>query len=81
MAEAMRKVHTCGRDLLRRQWWPVGPKLVFDQMPTPVPEIMDGSLHYNTFFLQLFLFPNKSYMDVNLLKTENCLYTFLFKFK
>jgi hypothetical protein len=25
---------------------PVGPKLVFDQMAAPVPEIMDGSLLY-----------------------------------
>jgi hypothetical protein len=25
-------------------WWPVGPKLVFDQMAAPVPEIMDEYL-------------------------------------
>jgi hypothetical protein len=29
------------RGLLRGWWWPVGPKLVFDQMAAPVPEIMD----------------------------------------
>jgi hypothetical protein len=25
----------------------VGPKLLFDQMAAPVPEIMDGSLYHN----------------------------------
>jgi hypothetical protein len=25
-------------------WWPVGPKLIFDQMVATAPEIMDGSL-------------------------------------
>jgi hypothetical protein len=25
--------------------WPVGPKLVIDQMAAPVPDIMDGSLY------------------------------------
>jgi hypothetical protein len=34
-------VHTRGRRLVRRWWWPVGPKLVFDQMAAPVPEIKD----------------------------------------
>jgi hypothetical protein len=29
----------------RRCWWPVGPKLVFDQRAAPVPKIWDGSLH------------------------------------
>jgi hypothetical protein len=32
-----------GRGLLRGWWWPVGPKLVSDQMAAPVPEIMDTS--------------------------------------
>jgi hypothetical protein len=31
-----------GRELLPGWWWPVGPKLVFDQMASLVPEIMDG---------------------------------------
>jgi hypothetical protein len=35
------KVHMGGRGLHRGWWWPVGPKLVFDQMAAPVPEIMD----------------------------------------
>jgi hypothetical protein len=39
------KVHTCGRVLLRGWWWPVGPKLVFDQMAAPVPESMDDCLY------------------------------------
>jgi hypothetical protein len=38
-------VHKCGRRLLRGWWWPVGPKLVFDQMAAPVSEIMDGPLY------------------------------------
>jgi hypothetical protein len=32
---------------IRAEWdyfWPLGSKLVFDQMATTVPEIMDGSL-------------------------------------
>jgi hypothetical protein len=33
------------KGLLRRWWWPVGPKSVFDQRPAPVLEIMDGSLY------------------------------------
>jgi hypothetical protein len=37
-----RRMHAEG-GLLRGRWWPVGPKLVFDQMAAPVPEIMDGS--------------------------------------
>jgi hypothetical protein len=46
MAEALRMVHTCGRVLLRWWRWPVNPKLVFDQMAAPVPEIMDTSGRY-----------------------------------
>jgi hypothetical protein len=41
MAEALEAVHTCRMGLLRVWWWPVGPKLIFDQMAAPVPEIMD----------------------------------------
>jgi hypothetical protein len=45
MAEAPGTLHTSGRELLHGLCWPVGPKLVSDQMATPVPEIMDGSLY------------------------------------
>jgi hypothetical protein len=45
MAEAMGTVLTRGRRLLRKRWWPVGPKLVFDQIASPVMEIMDGPLY------------------------------------
>jgi hypothetical protein len=45
MAEALRTVHTGRRELLRGCWWPVGPKLVFDQMAAPVPEIMAVSFY------------------------------------
>jgi hypothetical protein len=45
MAEAWGTVHTLGKGLLRGWWWPVGPKLVFDQMAAPVPEIINGSLY------------------------------------
>jgi hypothetical protein len=34
-----------GRIAGGRRWWPIGPKLVFNQMEAPVPEIMDGSLY------------------------------------
>jgi hypothetical protein len=46
MAEKLGTVHTRGRKLLRGWRWPVGPKLVFDQMVAPVPEIMDSSLYF-----------------------------------
>jgi hypothetical protein len=45
MAEALGTVHTPWRGLLREWWWPVDPKLVFDQLAASVPEIMDGSLY------------------------------------
>jgi hypothetical protein len=45
MAEALGTVHTRGRELFRGLWWLVGPKLVFDLMGAPVPEIMGGSLY------------------------------------
>jgi hypothetical protein len=44
VAKALGTVHTRGRGLLQGWWWPVGPKLVYDQMAAPVPEIMCGSL-------------------------------------
>jgi hypothetical protein len=47
MAEALATTHTRGRVLLREQWWPIGPKLIFNQMAAPVPEIMDSSLFYD----------------------------------
>jgi hypothetical protein len=34
-----------GRALLRGRWWPVGIKLISDQMAATVTEIMDRSLH------------------------------------
>jgi hypothetical protein len=40
MVEMLGTVHTCRRGLLRG-WWPVGPKLIFDQTTVSVPEIMD----------------------------------------
>jgi hypothetical protein len=45
MALALESEHTRGRELLRWWWWPVGQKLVFDQMAAPVPEIMDGTIY------------------------------------
>jgi hypothetical protein len=41
MAETLGKVHTRRRALFQGQWWRVRPKLVFNQMAAPVPEIMD----------------------------------------
>jgi hypothetical protein len=45
MAESLGTVHTRRRGLLWGWWWPLGPKLVFDQMATPVPVIMDTPSH------------------------------------
>jgi hypothetical protein len=42
LAEALGKMHTLGWGLLRGWWWPVGPKLVFNQVAAPVQEIMDA---------------------------------------
>jgi hypothetical protein len=39
-AEALRTVRTRGRGLFRGRWWPIGPKLVFNQMAALVPEII-----------------------------------------
>jgi hypothetical protein len=44
MAELLGTVHTLENGLLRWFYWPVSPKLAFDRMAAPVPEIMDGSL-------------------------------------
>jgi hypothetical protein len=43
-----RCIHAEG-DYFRGWWWAVGPKLVFDQMATPVPEIMDTTsyMHFH----------------------------------
>jgi hypothetical protein len=45
LAETLGTVHTRGIGLLRERWWPLGPKLIFDQMAAPVPDIMDGYLY------------------------------------
>jgi hypothetical protein len=45
MAEVLGMVYTHGRGLLRGWWWPLGPKLIFNQMAAPVPEIIYGPLH------------------------------------
>jgi hypothetical protein len=37
-------MHIRGKELLRGRWWPVFPKLDFDQMTESVPEIIDDSL-------------------------------------
>jgi hypothetical protein len=56
MAEALGAVHMWRR-LLWRWWWPVGSKLIFDQMAVPVTEIMDGSLYYPIVNFILITFP------------------------
>jgi hypothetical protein len=56
MAEALGTVHTLRRGLLRGWWWrPIGPKLAFDQMVAPVPEIMDDSLYTIVTNLEILL--------------------------
>jgi hypothetical protein len=44
LAESLGTVLTGGMGLLRRWWWPVNPKIVFDQMAAPVSEIIYCSL-------------------------------------
>jgi hypothetical protein len=56
MTEALGKVNTRGRGLLRGWRWPVGPTIVFDQMSAPVPKIMDDSLHSCRFCSNNLLF-------------------------
>jgi hypothetical protein len=41
MAEALGTVHARGSGLLQWKWWPVGPKLFFDQIAAQVLKIMD----------------------------------------
>jgi hypothetical protein len=61
MAGTLEMVHKREKGLFGGWWWPVGPKLVFDQMAAPVPEIMDGPLYslvhegwlYSTAFVHL----------------------------
>jgi hypothetical protein len=38
-------VNVHGRGLPWRRWWRVGPKLFFDQMAAPVPEVVSYSLY------------------------------------
>jgi hypothetical protein len=54
MAETLGTVYMHGRGLRQGRWWPVGPKLDFDKMAAPVPEIMDGSLYANIISLYIF---------------------------
>jgi hypothetical protein len=50
-AEIPRTVHTRERGLLRGRWWPVSPRLAFDQIAARVQEIMDGCVCL--FFIRL----------------------------
>jgi hypothetical protein len=43
IAEALRTMAMHGGVLLRGQWWPISPKLVFDHTATPDEKIMDNS--------------------------------------
>jgi hypothetical protein len=45
--EALGTMHTLRRGLLRELWWPVGSKLIFDEIEAVVSEIMDGSLQFH----------------------------------
>jgi hypothetical protein len=45
MAEALGTVHMCRKGLLQSSLWPIGPKLIFDQMAAWVSGIMDMSLY------------------------------------
>jgi hypothetical protein len=54
MSEALGTVHIRGRELLRG---PVSPKLVFEQIVAPVPEIMDGYLYFvDIIFLRMYIY-------------------------
>jgi hypothetical protein len=44
MAEALGTLHTRGMGLFHGWWWSVSPKLFFDVMAAPIPNIMDVSL-------------------------------------
>jgi hypothetical protein len=43
MVEVLGMVNTHRKGLLRGRWWLVGPRLIFDQVAAPVPEIMDSN--------------------------------------
>jgi hypothetical protein len=60
MAETLGTVDTRRRGLLRGWWWPVGPKLIFEQTAAPVPEIIDSSL-YALPFNHCFIHSSYSY--------------------
>jgi hypothetical protein len=53
MGELLGMVHMCRMGLLWGWWWPVDPKLVFDQMTAPAPEIMDQSYNYHNKYTSL----------------------------
>jgi hypothetical protein len=40
MAEALGKVNMRWRELLRRRWWSVGSKSLFDQMAAPARKLL-----------------------------------------
>jgi hypothetical protein len=46
MVEVPGTVHKRRRGIFWGWWWPIGPKLVFDQMAALALEIMEGSLYY-----------------------------------
>jgi hypothetical protein len=54
--QAFGRVLMLERELLRGWWWPVGPKLFFNQMAAPVLEIMDGSLYLHFHFIIIYFF-------------------------
>jgi hypothetical protein len=47
MAEALGMMHAGGRGLLQGRWWTGGPKLVYNQIGAPVPEIMNTTTYIN----------------------------------
>jgi hypothetical protein len=53
MAEVLGQVHKGGSELLQGRWWPVGPKLVFNQKAALAPEIMDNSGSLGSFLLMI----------------------------
>jgi hypothetical protein len=66
MAEALGTVHMREMALLRWGWRPVDPKLVFDQITEPVPEIIDTTSYIRLnlipllrYFFEHFLFHQK----------------------
>jgi hypothetical protein len=59
MEEALRTLHTCGKELLQGCWWSLGPKLLFDHMSAPV--------------LKLLIFSNNAYYS-NMVLTALCIF-------